>query len=148
MSNIFFTNFVLTIVWGYLLLFNYSETLTQKKRQRNKKWFVILVSVQWILISGLRGDGVGADTSNYMNMFDKIAYTDWGKIFQYFPDYYLYGKETFEIKPGFVLFEKIIRSFTASRTVYKFVVATIFTSSLGMFIYKNSEKPMLSFFAV
>ena len=49
------------------------------------------------------------------------------------------------MEPLFVLFNKLISVFTTNHVVYKFLVAIIFMWALGLYVYRYSEDPCLSF---
>ncbi len=141
-SNIFVVNFLLVLFWGAVLIYN-------GKSEKNKKIFVIIVCVQWILISGLRADSVGADTENYMNFFDHHAKLSWRNVFAEIKSYFTTKQTSSDpylgIEPLFVLFNKLVSVVTTNHVIYKFIVAIIFTTALGRYVYKYSEDPCLSF---
>lgn len=145
-KNIFFVNFVLTLLWGFVLLYSKRPNDTVRKAQKRKLAFVIIACVQWVLISGLRADMVGADTLNYMRLFDIHTNLEWKDIFESIKVYYINGGAIIdEYEPGYILLEKLIGTFTTSHMAYKFIISTIFMSTLGYYVYKNSEDPCLSF---
>ena len=145
-SNIFVVNFLFTIVWGIIFLYSKHYNDTPQKQQKRKLWFVIVVCVQWILISGLRADTVGADTSNYIRLFETHNAMSWKDIFLSIKDYYTgVGAIVSDYEPGYILLEKFIGIFSQSPIVYQFVIATIFMAALGRYIYKYSDEPCLSF---
>ena len=141
-ENIFLVNFLLVLFWGVILIYN-------KKSQKNKLIFVIIVCVQWILISGLRADSVGADTENYMNIFDEHSSLSWRGVFieikRYFASFFSSSVESSDFEPLFILYNKLVSVLTKNHVIYKFIVAIIFTTALGKFVYKYSEDPCLSF---
>ena len=145
--NIFFLNYALTIFWGILLLYSASEELSAKKKAKRKLIFVVIVCAQWILISGLRADSVGADTFNYMHLFDWHIQWNWSAVLTNLRQYYAMGASTRanNYEPGYILLEKTIGIFTTSHIAYKFIIATLFMTALGRFIYQNSDDPMVSF---
>lgn len=140
-SNLFVVNFILVLIWGVILIYNGNA-------EKNKKTFVIIVCVQWILISGLRADSVGADTGNYMNIFDYHSSMSWTRVFSEIKNYFIGATSTDAysgLEPLFVLFNKLVSVFTTNHVLYKFIVAIIFTVALGKYIYKYSTDPCLSF---
>ncbi len=145
--NIFFINFMLMLVEAWRLLYapRRKKDVSETEVQTKKKIFVILQCIQWILISTLRSDAVGADTSNYARIFEEHSELSWRECFDYFKTFYIDARATYEFEPGFVLFEKLVSSIWYNQTFYKFVVAVIFMSSLGRFVYKNSDDPFIAF---
>lgn len=142
---VYLLNIFLILIYGYYLLYRNS---TQKK----KKWFCIFASIQWIILSGLRGSSVGADTVGYIRMFDRIGTTSWEDILNAFIDVYVHGKTPMTSADnllykdtGYVVFQKVIHFFSNNSQVYLCIVAVIIFSSLAYFIYKNSEDPVFSY---
>lgn len=145
--NIFLLNYVLMIIAAAYYIYSpkYSSSVDRTWILRGRKKFIILICVQWILISGLRADLVGSDTLNYMQNFDSHKNLPWNMVFTNFYKYYIQGDESQYFEPGFVLFERLVGTFVKTHEGYKFVVAIIFMGSMGRFVYKNSEDPFLSF---
>lgn len=145
--NIFLLNYVLMIIAAAYYIYSpqYSRSVDRTRILRGQKKFIIIVCVQWILISGLRADLVGNDTLNYMQNFDSHKNLPWNMVFTNFYKYYIQGDESQYFEPGFVLFERLVGTFVKTNEGYKFVVAIIFMGSMGRFVYKNSENPFLSF---
>lgn len=145
-NTIFIVNIVLDILWAWIFLYMNNNSRTEERKRKNKKIFCVLASLQWILISGLRAEWVGNDTINYLDNFMRHKDLPWETVFSNFPKYYsIEGDPTQYFEPGFVLFERIVGIFTDSGVVYNFVVATIFMSAFGRFIYKNSTDPFISY---
>lgn len=142
--NIFFVNFLLTLLWAVIFLYSniWNQTLGYNDK---RKIFIIICCIQWILISGLRADFVGADTGNYMRLFDLHNNLSWSELWENVKLYYFSGGVTEDYELGYILFEKIIGSITSSHVIYKFIIATIFMSAFGRFLYKNSLDPFISF---
>lgn len=145
--NIFFVNFLFTLLWGLIFIYSSRGDNSESAQKNRKKIFIIIVCIQWILISGLRADSVGSDTLNYMNLFDRHASLSWEEVFRGIRDNFLtsVAGNADEYEPGYIFLEKLISVFTANHIVYKFIIAIIFMSFLGYYIYDNSEDPCLSF---
>lgn len=145
--NILFINYILMLIEALILLYTPQNKrfVSQTEIQSKKKLFVILQCVQWILLSTLRADSVGSDTSNYARIFELHARLSWEDCFEYFKAFYTGGEKVFEFEPGFVLFEKLVSSIWFNQGFYKFAVAVIFMTSLGRYVYKNSDDPFLAF---
>ena len=143
----FFLNFIFTLIWGLVLLYAYYRNDTEKAYIKRKKIFVIIVCIQWILISGLRANSVGADTVNYMTLFEEHRNWSWPKVLTGLFTNFLSsaGSGTSDYEPGYILLEKIIGSFTSNQVLYKMIIAIIFMSAFGYYIYHNSVDPCLSF---
>jgi len=133
--NIFVVNIVLTLLFGFFLL---EVNPTKQKR----KLYIGLMSVNWILISGLRGMRVGADTISYRNRFERTLVMPWSKLFDNFYTVY-FGDEGKD--PGYSVFEKLVQIFTDSYQVYLVVVAAIFFVALAFWVYRYSSEPCMSY---
>ncbi|MGE6415988.1 EpsG family protein [Planococcus kocurii] len=112
------------------------------------KWkkivFCILVSLQWTIISGFRHISIGSDTYSYKAyFFDKTLNIPWHILLKDFINIIFYGDLGKD--PGYILFEKFFQVFSDEYQLYLIFIASIFTFSLGVWIYKNSSEPFLSF---
>ena len=142
---IYLLNVFLILVWGGFLFY-------RKPTNANKIRFCVIASAQWILVSGLRGSSVGADTQGYMRMFEQVDGYSWRTVLDAFVDVYFRGRtpassaENILYKdPGYLVFQKIAHIFTDNSQVYLVIVAVIIFVSLAFFVYKNSEDPVFSY---
>lgn len=136
--SVYFANYAITLFLGAVLIYPYQEV-----PRRNKKIFVTIATVNWILISGLRSDLVGRDTINYMNMFDQVQMMPWELLF-------LNLKSAFSSFPIikealFPILNKIIGIFSTNHIVYKFAIAAIFMIPFGNYVLDYSDDPCMSF---
>ncbi len=121
-----------------------------KKVIENKKLSCFIFSFLWILISGLRGLSVGEDTFAYKNDFIAYSNTPWTVLINNVllkisnVDNMLEGYQINK-DPGFRLLTKIMSIVAPTFQLYLILVAVIFMSLLGRFLYKNTEKPFLGF---
>ncbi len=104
---------------------------------QNRLKFITLVSIILILQSGLRHVAVGADTYAYYLKFEEVKNYSWKYVFEFFVDYYDkdIGKD-----PGYLIFQKIAQIFISDYQLFLFLIALIFFSALGNFIYKNTYR--------
>lgn len=133
--HIYFLNISLIILYAYFFLYN--------NKYRNKKAFVILASLNWIILSGLRHLSIGADTYSYLFIFNSIRNKSWQETFVNFYEVLFLGASGRD--PGYAIFEKSVQLFTTNYQIYLIIVAVIFTGALGIFIYRNSREPLISF---
>lgn len=145
--HIFVVNYILTIVWGIVFLYSSGPDISQKTKLWNRKRFIVIVCLQWVLISSLRADIVGADTINYVKLFDKHAQWSWNSIFRSLRTNYLksIAAGSDEYEPGYIFLEKLISTISTNHAFYKFVIAAIWMGFLGRYLYRNSEDPCVSF---
>lgn len=135
--NIYVINIILTFLWAFLFF----KVFKTEDGSNGKKAFCIMTAVQWILISGLRGLSVGADTNSYLLRFEETLHSHWEEVFDNFKLVYVDGEGK---DPGYAVFEKIVQIFTDDYQVFLFVVAVIFFVAMGIWVYKYSENPLLS----
>lgn len=142
---VYLANIALILTLGICLIY---VQPTQQKR----KIFCWLSSISWILVSGLRHVTIGPDTPVYKDSFEHAGHTTWGTVFEALYRVYIEGykpdssSENFLYKdPGYLLFQKIAHIFTDNYQVYLIIIAVIFFSLLGRFLYKNSEDPCFSY---
>ena len=132
--NIYVVNILLTFVWGMIFLGVF-------RGDRGKKIFCALTSIQWILISGLRGMSVSPDMVSYQRKFEDPINPQWNKLYDIFAlvDVEEEGKD-----PGYAVFEKIVQLFTKDFQIFLLLVAVLFFTGLAVWVYKNSTRPLLS----
>lgn len=135
--TVYLINIFLIIMFGAFFL--YGPPLW-----RNKKLFCVLATSQWVLLSGLRHISIGADTYSYkVTDFDLVIQQTWRSLFENFINVLFRGASGKD--PGYALFEKAVQIFTTNYQVYLVVIALVFTVSLGIWIYRNSSEPVISF---
>lgn len=103
-----------------------------------RKRYIIVISIFYILQSGLRNVAVGDDTFSYLDNYKDIRNTSWHLIREAFVDYYKYnlGKD-----PGYLVVQKIEQSlFFYNFQFYLILIAIAFFSTLGYFIFKNTTR--------
>ena len=142
---VYLVNILLIILWGIYLVY-------YKPTQLKKKLFCAIATLQWVLISGLRGLSVGADTLAYGISFWGVRSRSWSSILNDCLDVYIYApfvsnfnKVNLPKDPGYVLFQKLVHIFTDNYQVYLIIVAIIIFGSLAYFIYDNSDDLVFSY---
>jgi hypothetical protein len=125
---IYIYNLFSILTFGFILLY-------VLKSKRAKIFFFIVVSIQLILIIGLRGWDVGWDTRNYIYFFDKYGSLGFGALIN----------GIFELEKGYLLFQYFIYNTYNHPTFLFLVIAFLYISSVSYFIYNNSTNPLLSY---
>ena len=100
-------------------------------------------TISWIILSGLRHVSIGADTERYKYAFEIVKHQSWNRIFGDLYDRYFQGVDIKD--PGYPIFEKLCQVFSDSYQVFLVIIATIFFVALGIFIFKLSSNPYLSY---
>lgn len=122
----------MTIFIIYIILL----MIMKKVMRNNKKNFCIFASLGLFLISACRAETVGVDMDNYLSTYLSLEYIPYDQI--------LFGFEKDHI---FYCFSKFIADISNSNVyVYLSIIAAIFATSTGYFIYKNSVNHSISFF--
>lgn len=132
--NIYLINVIFTMIWAAMLLI-------VGKTDNGKKAFCIITSIQWILISGLRGMSVSRDMYSYQFKFNQVKNLAWKDVFNKF--YFVYVEEEGK-DPGYDIFQKFVHFFTDDYQTYLFIVAIIFFTAMGIWVYKHSDYKLLS----
>lgn len=133
--TVYLLNIALIFIWALFLL-------KYKPSKNKKKAFCAIACVQWVILSGLRGMTVGADTIEYRRGFYRVNLTSWHRVFDNIVKY-IGGAEIKD--PGYALFVKIFQVFSTNYQVYLVFIALLVMIPLTIWIYRNSSMPCLSF---
>lgn len=115
--------------------FSQQKVLRGWNENRTRMNYIAFCCVLLILQSGLRNVAVGPDTYAYKLTFDAIGKQSWLDVFDGFYRVYVLGQGK---DAGYPLFVKIFHVFSDNYQVYLIVVATIFFSAFGRFVYRNT----------
>ena len=115
-----------------------SEDMAQTKEFRRKRfrWLLVAALPMFVLIA-FRGQHMGADTGVYLKIFNQITDIPWSNIFAV-------NQKTYQFESGFVVFEKLIASFTQDDRVYQIIYSAIYLLSIVTFA-NQLEKHNFSF---
>lgn len=121
-----------------------NQVLDADRNRVRAKRACITAAIGWILLSGLRGLSVGADTEAYALSFERSAYVSFESLWQnvvmkYFLRMDIPGKDF-----GFYFLEKVFRNFTNSYTLWLLFIAIIFTVPMAIMIYRYSSNVCIS----
>lgn len=130
-------------MWVYF--FNYISLPIYRLFIKDKKKYVILVTLQMFIILALRAENLGYDLGNYAVYYGYYKTLSFFKIIKSFnllgkANLSWYGQES-----GYVLFNWIIGKMGFSFHSYLVIHAFVCMVSIGVFIYRYSENPALSF---
>lgn len=129
---VYLVTILIILIWG--VLYSSREAKDQRSYRRQ---YITGVSILLILQSGLRNWAVGADTYAYYELFESVKSYSWSDIQDIVSEYYLYGIGK---DPGYVVFEKVAQYLLPQYQLFLILIAIIFFSSLGNFIYKNTTR--------
>lgn len=133
---IYLVNILLLIAWAALLL-------RDDGIKHGKLLFVSIATSQWIILSGFRDFSVGDDTMAYKWMFDETTRISWERLANHFVGVMTGAEEGKD--PGYYLIQKVIQLVTENYQWYLLIVALLFLIPFGIWIYRNSTEPLLSF---
>ena len=112
---------------------------------RNKKIYITIVSIQFILIAGLRSLEIGADTRSYAYSLDWAREISFQKLF-YQAKVLMQTMESEYKNTYFLLISKIAGFFFGySYRVFLFLVAAAFMMAFGKFLYRKSSDLCISY---
>lgn len=134
---IYSVNYLFMVLLGILLL------NSSKNYRIQSILFCTIASFQWIILSGFRHISVGSDTMQYYQGHFRVNLSKgWRDIF---PNLiaWLQGYDVEE--PGYFALQIFFQTFSDNYQLFLIFVACIFTIPLGLWIYKNSADPLISF---
>jgi len=132
---VYLVNIALILFWRLVF--------TQKKFPNARKYYCGIVSLQWILISGLRDWSIGADTQNYYSMFEQAKLTPWRSVFDELFGYLFRGQVADD--PGYLLLTKLFQIVSGNYQIFLLAIAALFMSLMAVWIYRNSSSPCTSY---
>lgn len=127
---IYVLNYISVPLYGFLL--------------KNRKRLVILLSLQMFLILAFRADNLGVDLENYKTYFNYYKELSFSEIMSSFS---IIGRARlgYELEWGYVFLNWIVGKLGFDFHMFLVVCAAICMQSMGMFIYRYSKKPTISF---
>lgn len=129
-----------------IYLYNYLSLPIYRMLIKNRKMYCVMVSIQLFLILACRDVTVGADLAVYMSGYNYIkglSFFDMLTRLNLFMTADLEWPYTFE--SGYVLFNWIVARLGISFHGFLIVCAAVNIISIGVFIYRYSKMPELSF---
>jgi len=139
--SVYVLNTMLTIIWESIFL--------RGNNRKNRKAFTFIVSLQMILLSGLRHISIGADTWNYKGNFYEVInpafdqYYSWKVLFLKFIQLF---SQTYSSRDlGYALFTKLFATFIPNFRVFLFAIAIFVCTGLARFLNKYSADIAVSY---
>lgn len=112
--------------------------------KKKRKVICIVETITLALLSGLRHISIGPDTETYGIMFDRVKGQSWATLLRNFRLGYLSSVDISR-DPGYPIFEKLVQMFTDEYQWFLMVIAALFFVALGVFIYRFSSNPLISY---
>lgn len=138
--SIYVLNTIFTILWGVLLLNRSGKTY--------KKLYITFISIQMILLSGMRDITIGADTCSYENHFYELINPELNGIYGWkplFANLLNFGESYNTRDIGYELLSKAFASLIPNFRFFLFAIAIFVCMGLGRFLYKYSSDICLSY---
>ncbi|WP_314329823.1 EpsG family protein [Oribacterium sinus] len=139
--SIYVLNTILTIVWESIFL--------RGINRKNRKAFIFIVSIQMILLSGLRHVSIGADTWNYEGHFYEVINPSLDQYYGWKPlllKLIRFHSQTYSSRDiGYELFTKLFATFIPNFRVFLFAVAIFVCVGLARFLDKYSSDIAISY---
>ena len=135
---IYLTNVLLIILECMVLLKNDLSKIY-------KKIFICLVSLQFILISGLRSLSLGADDIGYESSFYYYNTMSWKQALENLVSMFTSFGNYESRDMGYYIFTKLFSSICPSYRVFLFFVITVFMVGFSYYIYKYSNDYCMSY---
>lgn len=136
---------LIILAWIMSITNNLSHGLSEEQIERRRaKCTCFVGAVNWILLSGLRGYSVGADTDAYRISFLNIKNTSWQILWDRFVEKYFSAADVEYKDVGFSILEKAVSELFSSYTVWLLFIAVVFTVPMAIFIYKYSKNACVS----
>lgn len=141
-----------TIVAVVLFLTMMSVALNIRNRQgmnvqslsSHRIMFCVVASVSWGLLSALRHVRIGADTRVYEYLFESVKNVPLEELWDRVVQTYFTRTATYK-DPGYNLLVKLLQFISDEYRFLLFFIAAVFFGSMGVWIYRNSQMPYVSF---
>ena len=138
---IYLINILLLVFWKFVFLKD--DQLKINIYRNGKKYFCIMASLQWFILSAFRHNDIGNDTWYYGQLFNDVASKSWGEVFH---ECELILKGTVEGRDvGYIILEKSVSSIYNDYRFFLIIVAALLAVTLGKFIYENSIDVFFSY---
>ncbi|MCA1010725.1 EpsG family protein [Halobacillus halophilus] len=102
--------------------------------KKGKMTFLIIATLQLILLQGLRNESVGADTRSYLKYFNHIQYFDMEAFISH----------RFEI--GYKFLNNLLAQIGINDQIFLTLVSALILVPVSVFLYKNSTNVYLSLY--
>ena len=112
---------------------------------KNRRNYIIIVTLLLMLECAFRGLSVGSDTSNYYNMFFHTSKMSWSEIWDSFVGRYIYGTDENDV--GYTVMVKLISLITSSWSAFVFIAQLTFFVPLGVLLYRHANRMIELVFA-
>lgn len=134
------TTYIISFLFNMLLgglMFSNTRGLSQERINKRKKWYLLITTLQLGLLCGFRAPSVGYDTAGYEQMFN-MAPDTWSNILD----------NPYYFETGFYAYCAIIKILGGTYRTMLVITSLFVTGSCCVFIYRHSERVVLSVFII
>ena len=128
--------YILVVIFPFLIeelykkrvkVYNTNQSLSIKEKKIRWKYIFFAALPMFFLIA-FRNQSLGADTNGYLEHFQRMINTPWGKIF-----------EKSRMEHGYIIFVKLITCFTHNPLMFQIIYTTIYLFAITSFV-NNLDK--------
>lgn len=135
----------ITFEWFFISHAAVKGVTFEEKVQIRHKYFLIIACIELIILVGIRGYSVGADTSVYLSALDYYKSLPKSEV--------LFAKliYPYDFELGYFLLTKVCAFLCFSKTLFLFLIAMLIYIPVFVAIYKRSLNPyisILTYFAI
>lgn len=138
--SIYVINAILTLVWGIIL--------KPDNSRKYRKLYIVIVSINMILLSGLRDVTIGTDTWNYENHFYEVINPELDYLYgwkQLLLNLLSLGRSYTARDIGYEAFSKLFATFIPNFRLFLFVIAAFVCIGLGRFFNRYAKDIVVSY---
>lgn len=102
-----------------------------------KKAFLVIVTIELIIFTGLRSSNIGSDTAAYVRFVDLYKGISFSEIWDI-------SNNPYEFEVGYLVFCKLCSFLRITGTKFLFLIAIIIYVPFFVFVYRESNSPLIS----
>lgn len=129
---------LISFQWWFIKHISLKGSTVEEKDKKKRKYFLIIACAELIILTGIRGYSVGADTSVYLSALEYYKEMSKSEI--------LHAKLVYpyDFEMGYFFLTKLCAFLNFSKTSFLFLISTIIYIPIFAVIYKRSSDPYVS----
>lgn len=129
---------LISFQWWFIKHLSVNVNTVEEKIRKRRKYFLIIACAELIVLSGIRGYSVGADTSVYLSALEYYKALPKTEILQAKLVY------PYDFEAGYFFLTKLCALLDFSKTTFLFLISTLIYIPIFVAIYKRSADPYIS----
>lgn len=129
---------LISFQWWFIKHLSVNAITVEEKIRKRNKWFLIIACAELIILAGIRGYSVGADTSVYLSAFEYYKALPKTEILTAKLVY------PYDFESGYFFLTKLCALLGGSKTAFLFLIAVLIYIPIFIAIYKRSTDPYIS----